>query len=204
VTTLLQELLKDTVRPMLSTFGFRREGLSFRRMSALGDEALIEFQRSSGSTPDEYIFYVNVGVIFGPWRAYLVSLRPDRTPTRFSSGGAAPVTRIRLPQGGDRWPLTRADLPSGRLVRDLTDGLLDHVTELNALLDRDALSRRLAAGDFPRGHYDRRALLAALLAARGPSDDLEALLRGFQNTQAARTFVAWARAYASSQQLASE
>ena len=61
--TTLAEVLKKYVTPTLAPLGYRKVGNTYRLTAENGDQALINFQVSSGSVGDDVIFFINVAVV---------------------------------------------------------------------------------------------------------------------------------------------
>lgn len=66
-------VIQTQLAPFLRSNGFKRSHNTFRRFGPDGDVAIVEFQRSSGSWPGEYLFYVNLAVATRNWLEFKVS-----------------------------------------------------------------------------------------------------------------------------------
>ncbi|MEU4714983.1 DUF4304 domain-containing protein [Micromonospora purpureochromogenes] len=60
-------MISKQVAPVLRGHGFKRSGGTFRRISAAGHAAVIEFQGSRAGGGDFSLFYVNLGVATASW-----------------------------------------------------------------------------------------------------------------------------------------
>src|SRR6476619_164318 len=61
--TTLAELLKTYVTPTLAPLSYKNSGNTYRLIAENGDQALINFQVSSGSVDDDVIFFINVAIV---------------------------------------------------------------------------------------------------------------------------------------------
>ena len=184
------------ITPALLAHGYAKGGRTYRLASDLGDAAVINFQVSSGTSRDEYQFYVNLAIAPVPWVDYLRSLRsgtpkPISDPADESEG----MLRARVnPPGRFNWVLT----PSVELAHEtgqrVVAALAPRLRELAELLDRDVLADRLRTREGLSGWTgDKRAGRIALLAEAGPSAELEELLLSVRPDATEFLNWAWAR-----------
>ncbi|MGC5020426.1 DUF4304 domain-containing protein [Micromonospora sp. DT47] len=212
-------LLRKHVDPVLRSRGFVRTSKVYRRYAPNGDAVVVEFQDSSSSTADEWIFYVNLALVPAPWLAWLQAppgeartgepqaydgvlstrlSRPEAGPTIAPELAMESLLQGRIPTGmsiddPQRWTvdsLASAHV-AGAKVAELLTGAIDGFTDL---LDRAVFKDRLRGGLPLPGSGPRNSALVALLVDEGPSPELDDLFAGFSGR--ADEFVDWARRYA--------
>jgi hypothetical protein len=213
--TLFEEFL-DPVLVEHHLVGTRRV---YRRIEPDGDALVVEFQRSTSSTRNAYVFFVNLAVVPHPW---LLRTRSDSTsvtdePPDFPEG----MIRTRLTKPNSLWALPREEmlriLTSGRVPAGIDSGnhelwwidspqavaehgatlrglLAEKIAEFAQLLDRDVLKDRLRSGAPLPGDCPRDAGLAVLLADEGADAELDDVLNRLHDPGGA--FVDWVRRYA--------
>src|ERR1700712_5362558 len=90
----LSQFLSRHVTAVLKPLGFKKTGATYRLIAENGDQALINFQRSSGTN---VAFYVNVAVAPKTASEFL-DYRMKRTPrANPTTAGAALEDRVRPP-----------------------------------------------------------------------------------------------------------
>jgi hypothetical protein len=159
----------------LSGYGFDHDkgARAFRRYSADGDILLVELQSSKGSTRTAKAFYINVALVLAPkWEMdrRRLGLPASELPRSAHGSWFRRIGSATLP-GDDEWTLAdRASLVtvSAEVRRRIDETLPDLLHNL----DRDTLFVD-AAERFQGGAWRVRAWL---LAANGPSEELERLL----------------------------
>jgi hypothetical protein len=221
--------ITDVVRalkPVLLKYGFVATGRTFHRVSGAGDVAVVEIQKSTDRRGDRERFYVNVGVVPGPWwdwlcvgvagtgtrdagRPYATAgiwhQRIDPPPEQPASAPGIPFSAVTT-----NGALVQRVLPEvAWVVNDAASAawVAERLTEefeggvlahLVALLgSRDALLSE--AGGAPLD-----SLRIAFLAEAGGGDEMEARLQERLDSHAENpderpatpNFVAWARDYA--------
>jgi hypothetical protein len=206
----LTSLLREHVTPLLSEFGFRREGRRYRLVAGNGDQAFVAFQRSRTDPGAADEFFVNLAVVPVPYWDWLRHIRPgDALTDNLQAEEADGLWRDRLvappqfaagiePWQAERWLLDSVEnLPACGAA--LATALREQaVPQLTQLLDRReflALSRDPAR---PLGPGVGPAELI-LLVDEGPSPELEAEIARCEALDSADYPVAgdlarWARA----------
>ena len=196
----LSEFLRDWATPHLRAAGYRKSHHTFRRISAAGDQAGIQFRGYALGVLGSFL--LDVWVVPEPWWD-LVHFDPDGTrpfPARPATYDAA----FHWQQGSTvadasshRWrgawqydSVAERDQVGHHLQDLLRERLLPDV---DLLLDREEVRRRAASGTPVPGALggDRQVRVAeALTVTDGTPAEVDALLR----TQTDPTFQAWAHA----------
>lgn len=201
----VMDQVRRIVGRMLVAEGFERKSVRFVRRTEAGDFGIVEFQRSSWllAAPAAR-FYVNLAVCPGPVWEWFCHVSPGLRERRGGVPNSADNVwhyRLRTPQEmeeawggigngwlvGEAWPVAR--------VAELIETELRTVAlpRMERMLRRDVLMSFTS----PLGP----ALPAALLAERGPSEELSALLDeqfavDTDRRPVSTKFAAWARSYA--------
>lgn len=165
-----------SMQSFLAEYGFERKGgRVLRKFSAAGDVLIIELQTSSGSDKSQRLFFINVALTLAPqWalnkRRY--ELPDDALP--LSMHGLW-LHRIGFDgyDGGDRWLITD-DTSAIEVWERVRVRLESSLPELLQLLDRDRLWELAERKELIS--YGSWQAKAWLLAERGPSAELEAVL----------------------------
>ncbi len=180
----MAQFLVRYVTPVLKPLGFIKTGSTYRLIADNGDQALIEFQRSSGT---DIAFFVNVAVSPKTQAEFLDYLM-KRQPRAPSVAGAALSDRVRPPAEVEydngaiipdqRWEFTDGataqrcgELLAEVLTRDVVPVIapLLNRKEFLAYLDRPKEERPLKA---ERSSYTT----VPLLIDEGPSPEMDAIL----------------------------
>lgn len=163
------------VAEQLAGYGFDRDrsGRAFRYFSPQGDAVVVELQVAKGSTGDEKLFYLNVGLVLGPeWESEKRhrGLADDRLPAGHEGILFRRIGFVTL-SGGDQWRI--ADEQSyDEVSRQVRQRLDETLPDFLRLLDREWIYAQ--APELFRARAWR--VRAWLLADRGAVEDLERLL----------------------------
>ena len=180
----MAQFLVRYVTPLLKPLGFTKTGSTYRLIADNGDQALIEFQRSSGT---DIAFFVNVAVSPKTQAEFLDYLM-KRQPRAPSVAGAALSDRVRPPAEVEydngsivpdqRWEFTD-DATAQRCGELLAEILTrDVVPVIAPLLDRKNFLAYLARPKEDRPFKSARSsyVTVPLLIDEGPNPEMEAIL----------------------------
>jgi hypothetical protein len=181
----LNAAIKEVIGPSLRIHGFRGSGTRWTLMSARGDVAIVNIQRSSGSNQDEVRFIVNLAVVPVPWWSWKgYGDLPMKSPKE-SHG----LWRDRLnpsgpgdPQGVEQWWSVTSSASAAAAVDDVAQQLeTEGIPKLSRLLDREQLLNSVRSEDL--GHLRGPAnsvffdiALVVLLADEGGGDEMNQAL----------------------------
>jgi uncharacterized protein DUF4304 len=195
-------MLDREVTPLLTGYGFERDGLMYRLTGPIGDQALIEFQRSANTWAREFWFFVNVALVpvtALAWRRHRGEIGADHQP-RIPDG----IWRTRLNQPdpmAEGWIITDAE--SAEQVRhELCERLSRWLPDLVTLVDRRTVLDRLRRGELNLPELHPPTVELELLIAEGPSPRLDELLTEAERRAQERgqdywvEHARWARRYA--------
>jgi len=196
-------LFREYVDPLVGPLGFVRRGNVYRLVREPGTGVVVEFQTSTGSRPDSYEFYVNVGLCIRQWTA----LRKRHLGTTLADDPGISVGESVSHHRIERTPyerLTPAEsahrMAAGERVQDHQLWVVDSVEalhqagavfregfrpsweRLSPLLDPDVLLARLRAGDpLPASGPGGEAVFAVLLADRGEAAEADRVLAALRH-----------------------
>lgn len=187
----LDQVVRDRIAPVLKDAGFRKKGRLFTLENEGGDRAIVEvYQFRLGRHDAEFL--VELDIQPRVWRDWMAHLG-------FETHDGVWSDRLRVPgryAGDDLWSVDLDDEAAGsqlsETVAAAVPGLL-HLLDVKNLLAHV----RATASTYPRGSL----ILPALLATRGPSEELEQLLSALEQDAEQRPgfdtagFVAFLRAW---------
>ncbi|BCJ70420.1 DUF4304 domain-containing protein [Polymorphospora rubra] len=205
------------IEPALEPYGFVREGMSYRLSSGVGDSLIVEFQTSRSSGKDACKFFVNVGLVYAPWVAWIREMDEPaqlQDPKVTEALLRARVSRVQGPplheaanalhalmySGGAEsglddvdpqcWTIGPSHL-SDRYGPGLTAQLLSTVHEFLPWLDREVCKQRLRSGDKLPAPQSPDVAMMVMLVDDGTSQELDGLIAEFKGNGS--NFADWAR-----------
>jgi uncharacterized protein DUF4304 len=184
------QFFTDFATPVLAAHGFSRKGRTYRHRADGGDLAVVEFQASSGSTPQRYLCYINLAVVTAAWLDWITQGKPPAEP-----GSAYGLYRTRLLRpgtGDDLWSIDSPDTARQR-GQELAEVLPARLSELVRLLDRDEFRHRVRSDPALSARQSELVMEIALLVDDGPSRALDDALARMPRAGSGAAFVDWAR-----------
>lgn len=178
----LKEALRDMVGPALRESGYKGSGRIWRSQTMVGDWVFVHVQTARFMTPAYVKCTVNLGIVPAYWIDFMVSQGYKR-PTAGGYGMEMLGSRLGPSQGGQTgwWEVTD---PQSALAAaaDIVDQLKSSgLPALARLMDRDILLASIQKGDLGIFRTPEREVAqlaeALLMAERGPSAELDRLLR---------------------------
>ena len=179
--------------------GFRPRGLSWRLRSDRLDTAVVEIQKSRSALPGVELFYVNTGIVPGPWldRLRVLSGEPAGKASEPSTADGFFFSRVNPPDmldpsaWGGAWAVTD-QVSASTVGRDAAARVSAEIPHLLRLLDR---SEMLAEAER---RPDRPQLLrVVLLADLGLTPELDSAIRQLDESDPhVQRFVEWAYGFA--------
>ena len=196
--TTLAEVLRAKVTPTLAPLGYRKTGNTYRLIAENGDQALMNFQVSSGSVEEDVIFFVNVAVVPKTQIDLNNSITGQSQPTPADgilSDRVAPPADVKYDNNSrftdERWQFSSPEAAE-RVGKHLVEILPGVHSVLAPLLDRRTFLAYLQQGDqqpFKAENSVRNTVM--LLLDEGHSPELDEALAQSK----APKWVAWVENY---------
>ncbi|MFC0533961.1 hypothetical protein [Phytohabitans kaempferiae] len=213
----VKALFNEHVNPLMTAMRFARTGRAYRRYNAEGDAVVVEFRTSSVSTPETYVFLIELALVPSVWLRWMrhEAIWKAEGEPRVGEGlvecrlkPAAADKPVDVERGlrvlargtfiSELMPgLPRWSVDSGESVaacgREITERLPAVATAYIELLDRNVFLQRLRDGEKLPGTCPKLAARAVLLLEGGMTDELDQVLDDINFQGTGNDFVSWVR-----------